>query len=38
MAEARTAYRAAVDVLSSAGEQATTLREVVRVKLESLEG
>mgnify|MGYP001195807073 FL=1 len=38
MAEARTAYQAAVDVLSSAGEQATTLREVVRVKLESLEG
>ena len=38
MAEARTAYQAAVDELSSAGEQATTLREVVRVKLESLEG
>ncbi|ENO85657.1 YfgM family protein [Thauera linaloolentis] len=38
VAEARSAYQAAVDALAGAGEQATTLREVVRVKLESLEG
>jgi len=37
-AEARSAYQAAIDALVSEGEQATTLREVVRVKLESLEG
>ena len=37
-AEARSAYQAAIDALASEGEQATTLREVVRVKLESLEG
>ena len=37
-AEARSAYQAAIDALGAAGEQATTLREVVRVKLESLEG
>lgn len=38
MAEARSAYQAAIEALASEGEQATTLREVVRVKLESLEG
>lgn len=38
VAEARSAYQAAIDALVSEGEQATTLREVVRVKLESLEG
>lgn len=37
-AEARAAYQAAIEALASAGDQATTLREVVRVKLESLEG
>lgn len=37
-AEARAAYQAAIDALGGAGEEATTLREVVRVKLESLEG
>lgn len=36
--DARAAYQAAIDALAGAGEQATTLREVVRVKLESLEG
>jgi len=35
---ARAAYQAAIEALASAGDQATTLREVVRVKLESLEG
>jgi predicted negative regulator of RcsB-dependent stress response len=37
-AEARAAYQAAIEALASGGDQATTLREVVRVKLESLEG
>lgn len=37
-AEARAAYQAAIDALGSAGDEASTLREVVRVKLESLEG
>ncbi|QDF96047.1 hypothetical protein CJ010_05565 [Azoarcus sp. DD4] len=37
-AEARVAYQAALDALTAAGEEASTLREVVRVKLESLEG
>lgn len=37
-AEARAAYQAAVDTLGSAGDEAATLREVVRTKLESLEG
>jgi predicted negative regulator of RcsB-dependent stress response len=37
-AEARAAYQAAIDALAGADEQATTLREVVRLKLESLEG
>lgn len=37
-AEARNAYQAAIDALAREGEQAVTLREVVRVKLESLEG
>ncbi|ATE62423.1 YfgM family protein [Thauera sinica] len=37
-AEARAAYQAAIDALSAADAQATTLREVVRLKLESLEG
>ncbi len=36
-AEARAAYQAAVDALASGGEQAVMLREVIRVKLESLE-
>lgn len=35
-AEARAAYQAAIDALAVAGEDAVTLREVVRVKLESL--
>lgn len=34
--EARAAYRAAIDGLAAEGEEATTLRELVRVKLESL--
>ncbi|APR03818.1 tetratricopeptide repeat protein [Thauera chlorobenzoica] len=34
--EARAAYRAAIDGLAAEGEDATTLRELVRVKLESL--
>jgi predicted negative regulator of RcsB-dependent stress response len=34
--EARAAYQAAIDALAGAGDEATTLREVVRVKLESL--
>lgn len=37
-AEARAAYQAAIDALGGGGEDAATLREVVRVKLESLEG
>lgn len=37
-AEARVAYQAAIDALATAGEEAVTLREVVRIKLESLEG
>lgn len=37
-AEARTAYQAAVDALAGTGDDAATLREVVRIKLESLEG
>jgi predicted negative regulator of RcsB-dependent stress response len=37
-AQARSAYQAAIDALAGDGEQAVTLREVVRVKLESLEG
>ena len=37
-AEARTAYQAAIESLSAAGDEAVTLREVVRIKLESLEG
>ncbi len=37
-AEARVAYQSAIDALARAGDDATTLREVVRVKLESLEG
>ncbi|MFU2488251.1 tetratricopeptide repeat protein [Thauera sp. WH-1] len=35
-AEARVAYQAAIDALAGDGEEAATLREVVRVKLESL--
>lgn len=37
-ADARAAYQAALDALSADDAQATTLREVVRLKLESLEG
>ncbi len=37
-AEARTAYQAAIDVLGGADQQSTVLREIVRIKLESLEG
>ncbi|THF61823.1 tetratricopeptide repeat protein [Pseudothauera nasutitermitis] len=37
-AEARAAYQSAVDLLANAGQGADTLREVVRVKLEGLEG
>ncbi|MBS0511310.1 MAG: tetratricopeptide repeat protein [Proteobacteria bacterium] len=37
-AEARAAYQAAIDALSAGDGQGTTLREVVRLKLESLEG
>ncbi|TAH44160.1 MAG: tetratricopeptide repeat protein [Betaproteobacteria bacterium] len=37
-AEARAAYQAAIDALPADDEQASTLREVVRLKLESLEG
>lgn len=37
-AEARAAYQAAIDALAGADERAATLREVVRLKLESLEG
>ncbi len=37
-AEARAAYQAAIDALSTGDGQGTTLREVVRLKLESLEG
>lgn len=37
-AEARAAYQAAIDALFALGDEAVTLREVVRVKLESLEG
>ena len=37
-AEARAAYQAAIDALAGAGEQAVMLGEVIRVKLESLEG
>ncbi len=37
-AEARAAYQSAIDALGSVGDEAITLREVVRVKLESLEG
>lgn len=36
-ADARVAYQAAIDGLAAAGDEAATLREVVRVKLESLE-
>lgn len=36
-AEARAAYQAAIDGLAALGDEAVTLREVVRVKLESLE-
>lgn len=36
VAEARAAYQAAIDALTAAGDDAVTLREVVRVKLESL--
>lgn len=36
--EARAAYQAAIEALAIAGDEAVTLREVVRVKLESLEG
>ena len=35
-AEARAAWQAAIDSLAAEGEDAVTLREVVRVKLESL--
>ena len=35
-AEARAAWQAAIDSLGAEGEDAVTLREVVRVKLESL--
>ena len=35
-AEARAAWQAAIDGLAAEGEEAVTLREVVRVKLESL--
>lgn len=38
VAEARTAYQAAIELLGAAGDEAVTLREVVRIKLESLEG
>ena len=38
LAEARSAYQAAIDSLAGDGEQAMALRELVRVKLESLEG
>ncbi len=34
--DARAAYQAAIDALAVAGDDAVTLREVVRVKLESL--
>ncbi|MBC9070486.1 tetratricopeptide repeat protein [Thauera sp. CAU 1555] len=37
-AEARSAYQAALDAVGNGGEGAATLREVVRVKLEALEG
>jgi predicted negative regulator of RcsB-dependent stress response len=37
-AEARTAYRAALDAIANGGEGAAALREVVRVKLDALEG
>ncbi len=37
-AEARMAYQAALEALAAGGEDASTMREVVRVKLESLEG
>ena len=36
VAEARAAYQAAIDALAAVGDDAVTLREVVRVKLESL--
>jgi len=37
-AEARVAYQAAMDAIGQDDERAATLREIVRVKLESLEG
>lgn len=36
-ADARTAYQAAITALEAEGDEAAMLREVVRVKLESLE-
>lgn len=37
-AEARAAYQSAIDALGGAGDEAATQRQVLRIKLESLEG